>query len=184
MGPPPWAAPSPVMRGDATSRGCLPLSCRIPTRYETAGSGGSCHASSRSRAWQCSPLIQCRSSSITRWPSYSSAVTSPSFRRAGTLSPGQARQWWGVSATRGQVRDAADQLHSLHHRRRHKELNVDNLKSDGPFKRTMCPSGWESTSQPIRRPPQSRRRSDTPRRRSSAAVGSFGVGGQLALGGG
>jgi hypothetical protein len=63
------------------------------------------------------------------------------LQASGTLSPGQARQWWGVSATRGQVRDAADQLHSLHHRRRHKELNVDNLKSDGPFKRTMCPSG-------------------------------------------
>jgi hypothetical protein len=40
------------------------------------------------------------------------------LQACGTLTPGQAQQWWGVLATRRQGRDVAGQLHRVHHRRR------------------------------------------------------------------
>lgn len=60
-----------------------------------------CRACSRSKAWPCSPSIPYRSLSTTRWPNYSSAVTSPSCRKAERCRP--VRHGSGGSTCRTQT---------------------------------------------------------------------------------
>jgi hypothetical protein len=94
MGPPPWAAPSPVMRGDATSRGCPAIVLSYSDSIRNGWIGRQLP-----RLFKEQGLAVLSIDPVPVFVHYALAELFlgshlAQLQASGTLSPGQARQWW------------------------------------------------------------------------------------------
>jgi hypothetical protein len=94
MGPPPWAALSPVMRGDATSRGCPTIVLSYSDSIRNGWIGRQLP-----RLFKEQGLAVLSIDPVPVFVHYALAELFlgshlAQLQASGTLSPGQARQWW------------------------------------------------------------------------------------------